>query len=65
MTIPVTAAQREIALRNLEEQGLARPMQYDDPDVPQDMLAADPPDPSVAAKEAAATRSPGFYAVVR
>lgn len=34
ITIPVTAPQREIALSNLEEQGMPRPMQYDDPDVP-------------------------------
>ena len=65
VTIPITSTQREIALRNLEEQGLTRPMQYDDPDVPQDMLAAEPPDPSIAAKQDAAARSPGSYAIIR
>ena len=38
ITIPVTAPQREIALCNLEEQGLARPLQYDDAEATAEMM---------------------------
>jgi len=38
ITIAVSAKQREIALRNLDEQGMKRPLQYDDPSVTADML---------------------------
>ena len=62
ITIPVTAGQREIALSNLEEQGLPRPMQYDDADVDPSQLAAPKPD---QAAEAAAERAPGGYLLLR
>ena len=65
VTIPVTAGQREIALRNLVEQGMTRPMQYDDPDVPSNMLSALPPDPASTASAEAAAKAPGLFAILR
>lgn len=55
------AAQREIALKNLEEQGVARPMQYDDADVEVTQLVQTKPSES----DTAAERAPGKYFLLR
>lgn len=65
LTIPVTAAQREIALQNLDEQGVARPMQYDDPGVEVTQLVQTEPDERQKAAAAMAQRAPGKYFVLR
>jgi hypothetical protein len=65
ITIPVTAAQREIALKNLDEQGVSRPMQYDDAGVEVNQLVDSKPDESEKAAAAMARRAPGKYFVIR
>ena len=61
----MTAAQREIALSNLDEQGVNRPMQYDDPGVDHTQLVQTEPDETQRAAAAMAQRAPGKYFLVR
>lgn len=61
----MTAAQREIALSNLDEQGVNRPMQYDDPGVDHTQLVQTEPDETQRAAATMAQRAPGKYFLVR
>eukprot|EP01043_Picozoa_sp_COSAG02_P040836 COSAG02_NODE_3333_length_6915_cov_4.111649_6_plen_179_part_00 len=65
LTIPVTAGQREIALKNLDEQGVTRPTQYDDAGVEVTQLVETAPDEMQKAAAAMAQRAPGKYFAVR
>ncbi len=61
----MTAGQREIALKNLDEQGVTRPTQYDDAGVEVTQLVQTEPDEMQKAAAAMAQRAPGKYFAVR